>query len=393
MLKDFVLETSTAPGTGTTVTLAGAPAGRRTFAQAFSSGVNAFYFLDDGTQAEWGFGVFTAGSPNTITRGTVLGNTSGTTARLNFTGTTRVYNSAPSARTIYGDGSGNVSLGTGSLTVGALSATTGVFSGALSAVSAAITNAISAASATISGAISAASATISGAISAASATIANITSSGTIAGNVVNANGGTFQNISVPGTVTGNVVNANTATVTNINSSGSAALGVVSAATLQVAANVQAGTGGAGGGYYCRIGSTGGFGADVFNMYWNGTGMILYVDTTSLGYISTTSDGRYKHEVAPIADGALALVSRLAPVTYRWQDKGPFRDTGTAFTGFVAQDVYQIIPAAVTGDPSTDDMLSLQPVALIALLTKAIQELSARVNDLEAKLDGRGGVI
>lgn len=95
MVENFVLETTSAPGTSATVNLAGAPTGRRTFVAAFATGVTVDYFMDDGTQAEWGKGLFTAGAPNTLARTTVIKNTAGTTARLNFTGTTRVYNEVP----------------------------------------------------------------------------------------------------------------------------------------------------------------------------------------------------------------------------------------------------------------------------------------------------------
>ena len=95
MVENFVLETASAPGTSATVNLAGAATGRRSFAQAFATGATVDYFMDDGTQAEWGKGLFTAGAPNTLARATVIKNTAGTTSRLNFTGTTRVYNEVP----------------------------------------------------------------------------------------------------------------------------------------------------------------------------------------------------------------------------------------------------------------------------------------------------------
>jgi hypothetical protein len=98
MLANFVQETANAPGSATTINLAGPPTGRRGFLAAFASGASVYYFLDDGTQSEWGVGTVTAGSPNTLSRTSVLGNTAGTTARLNFTGTTRVYNELPAER-------------------------------------------------------------------------------------------------------------------------------------------------------------------------------------------------------------------------------------------------------------------------------------------------------
>ena len=96
MLADFVLELVYAVGTGLTITLPGvAPAGRVTWASRFTYTQPVFYVLDDTTQEEWGFGTFITGTPAQITRDHVLGNSLGTTARLNFTATTRCYSSWP----------------------------------------------------------------------------------------------------------------------------------------------------------------------------------------------------------------------------------------------------------------------------------------------------------
>lgn len=100
MLQDFVLETVSAPGTGATITLPGvAPTGRRTWASAFvTSQQYVFYVLDDSIQQEWGVGALNVGSPSTISRpATCLGNSAGTTVRLNFASATRCYSGFPSA--------------------------------------------------------------------------------------------------------------------------------------------------------------------------------------------------------------------------------------------------------------------------------------------------------
>jgi hypothetical protein len=99
MIRDFVLEVCTAPGSGATITLPGAaPAGRRTWASAFvTSQPVVFYTLDDSIQQEWGIGQLIVGAPSTIIRpATVMGNSAGTTARLNFTAATRCYTAFPS---------------------------------------------------------------------------------------------------------------------------------------------------------------------------------------------------------------------------------------------------------------------------------------------------------
>ena len=97
MLADLVLELASAPATGT-VTLPGvAPQGRLTWASQFVVRSTVLYVLNDLTQEEWGFGTFIPGTPATLTRDVVLGNSAGTTAPLNFAGSTRCYSALPSA--------------------------------------------------------------------------------------------------------------------------------------------------------------------------------------------------------------------------------------------------------------------------------------------------------
>ncbi|MBO1361540.1 hypothetical protein J2D73_17275 [Acetobacter sacchari] len=96
-LGNFVLETTTSPGTGT-FTLNGPEADRRSFTQAFPSGGSVFYFADDGSQAEWGTGTLSPGSPATLARTKILGTTASTTAALNFGGTVEVYSEIPAER-------------------------------------------------------------------------------------------------------------------------------------------------------------------------------------------------------------------------------------------------------------------------------------------------------
>jgi hypothetical protein len=106
MLGDLIQETASAPGNSATINLGGPAAGRTGFLDVFASGADVFYAMADGTLFELGQGSVTAGSPDTLSRTTVLANSAGTTARLNFTGTTRVYCAMPAARAVWLDASG-----------------------------------------------------------------------------------------------------------------------------------------------------------------------------------------------------------------------------------------------------------------------------------------------
>ncbi|MFT8723687.1 MAG: hypothetical protein ABF759_14125 [Acetobacter malorum] len=108
-LANFVLETATSPGTGAFI-LNGPETGRRAFSAAFRTGQTVFYFADDGSNAEWGLGTLTIGTPSTLARTTILGTTSGAMQALNFTGTVEVYNEIPAERIPIIDEAGNMTI-------------------------------------------------------------------------------------------------------------------------------------------------------------------------------------------------------------------------------------------------------------------------------------------
>lgn len=128
MLKNYIQETASAPGTSTTFNLAGATAPFKTFTSSFSSGASCFYFMVDASIWEAGNGTFTSGAPNTLARTTVLANSSGTTARLNFASTTTVYNSIPAEKAVFINASSILDLG-GAYLDGTASVNTGQLAG------------------------------------------------------------------------------------------------------------------------------------------------------------------------------------------------------------------------------------------------------------------------
>jgi len=111
-LRDRVLETASAPGTGT-VTLLGASLGYQSFNTALTSGSTTYYTIADLGGANWEVGLGTFTSPNQLVRNTVLSSSNGGST-VNFsTGTQNVFITYPSSQAIYEDASGNVSpLGT-----------------------------------------------------------------------------------------------------------------------------------------------------------------------------------------------------------------------------------------------------------------------------------------
>lgn len=93
MFAEFVRQSAVAPGSATTINLVAPTTGYRSFASAFPGSMVCGYYIRDRATNQWerGTGVAAAGSPDTLTRTTVLSNSLGTTARINFTGTVEVY--------------------------------------------------------------------------------------------------------------------------------------------------------------------------------------------------------------------------------------------------------------------------------------------------------------
>ena len=119
----------------------------------------------------------------------------------------------------------------------------------------------------------------------------------------------------------------------------------------------------------------------------NGVGQgAIQVSTTGITY-NTTSDRRLKTDIQPIADATDKLMA-MNPVTHKWK-ADPDAD---AIHGFIAQEMQEIVPEAVSGDPDGEEMMSMDygritPV-LVAALQDAMKEITAlkeRVAELEAK--------
>lgn len=136
LVQDAVVENANNPGTGDIHLAGAAPGSYVTFAARFSSGDKIFYGIsDESTQREIGIGTFTAGTPNIISRDTVLSNTSGNTSKLNFAGLVFVYNICPASHTVFVDESDVVNLGSADVTTtGTVSAADVSATGTVSAV-------------------------------------------------------------------------------------------------------------------------------------------------------------------------------------------------------------------------------------------------------------------
>lgn len=144
MLGNLILEQSATPGNLATINLSGAVTGRVTMRSQIANGAVCFYELFDATVFEVGIGTLSHGTPDTLSRTTVLYNSSGTTSRINFPGTVYVTNYIPAERAVYRDASNNLSLPAALAITGALTGSTAAFSGALTGTTASFSGAVTA---------------------------------------------------------------------------------------------------------------------------------------------------------------------------------------------------------------------------------------------------------
>jgi hypothetical protein len=172
-------------------------------------------------------------------------------------------------------------------------------------------------------------------------------------------------------------------------------------------------------GYQCRGGTTGGYAANFFNIFYNAGVSYLFIDTTNAGAFAFTSDYRIKKDVIDLP-GMWDTVKALRPIKYTQAQFSPPshvkfvaeetlkarkeaeenfeakpREVNTAPLfpsddierwGFIAHELQATLtPSAATGEKDSPDTIqSPNPFTLIAALTKALQEAMARIEALEA---------
>jgi hypothetical protein len=120
-------------------------------------------------------------------------------------------------------------------------------------------------------------------------------------------------------------------------------------------------------------------GSNEFRMESDGD---FHADGDVIAYSTTTaSDERLKDNIQ-VVENAVDKCKALRGVTFDWK-----RD-GAASAGVIAQDVQEVLPEAVkqvTG-MNGEDHLTVNYGALTSILIEAVKELSAKVEELEAKV-------
>jgi len=108
VLNDRVKETSTTTGTGT-LDLAGAVTGFVSFVAGIGDTNTTYYAIYETGTDKWevGLGTVTDAGTDTLSRDTVIDNSSGNTSKINFAGTLDVFCTLPADKAVYLDSSGD----------------------------------------------------------------------------------------------------------------------------------------------------------------------------------------------------------------------------------------------------------------------------------------------
>lgn len=116
---------------------------------------------------------------------------------------------------------------------------------------------------------------------------------------------------------------------------------------------------------------------------------VFYKNTTSISFINSAtgtynavSDARAKKDIEDSPYG-LAEVLALRPVTYKMTAED---DAAKKHVGFIAQEVKAVVDELVDDTLDEEQLYGLDKSGIVPLLVRAIQELSAEVEALKAKV-------
>jgi hypothetical protein len=144
---------------------------------------------------------------------------------------------------------------------------------------------------------------------------------------------------------------------------------------------------GGGQGYLVRStpisGST--FGVTLLQLQGGLTSAYMIADGPNQVFFSVaTSDGRLKHNLAPPSKDALAIVNEIAVNQCDFRHPGAMNSGEHWDFAVIAEDVEAVMPYAYIAAPP-ESFSSLHPLHLITVLWKAVQQLTERLEALEAR--------
>jgi hypothetical protein len=124
--------------------------------------------------------------------------------------------------------------------------------------------------------------------------------------------------------------------------------------------------------------------SDALVMLKNGN--TTFSGTVTGAAFAPSSDRRLKRNIIPLQQGIDAIM-QLAPVSYEKKINLAASDYTIKENGFIAQELLQVMPTLVTEGTDKDKLLSVNYMAIIPVLTKAIQEQQKAIQDQQKQID------
>jgi hypothetical protein len=120
-----------------------------------------------------------------------------------------------------------------------------------------------------------------------------------------------------------------------------------------------------------------------------GNGNIQFVNSNGTflaAAYQTPSDIRLKKDIAPLKSG-VSTIMQLNPVHYNKKRSLESNDYSITENGFIAQEIQKVLPTLVQEGTDKDKLLSVNYVSIIPILTKAIQEQQAQIDELKKMVE------
>lgn len=123
-------------------------------------------------------------------------------------------------------------------------------------------------------------------------------------------------------------------------------------------------------------------GVAAHNAFYNINGLVGNIQTSGTETLyNTTSDYRLKQAVVPIAYGR-EKVLKLNPITFTFKT-----DPNVLIEGFLAHEVQEICPRAVSGEKDGEEHQVMDSSKLVALLTAGLQDALNEITALTQRIE------
>ena len=102
---------------------------------------------------------------------------------------------------------------------------------------------------------------------------------------------------------------------------------------------------------------------------------------------NTSSDYRLKNNIENLTNG-IDKIKQLKTYRFNWISN----PKGNKVDGFIAHEVQDIVPEAISGEKDGEEMQGIDQSKLVPLITAALQEAITKIESLESEIDQLKGV-